>query len=248
MRSESGGFGSRFLLLKCRLMLRVFACLVMSVAAAAQSAAPKIVGKFIEYGPERQRLTIQYRKAHQDPKADSIQIVPRMVVLHYTVIPTFDATWKYFNSVHAETARAALSGAGDVNVSAQFLVDRDGTIYRLMPETEMARHCIGLNHVSIGVENVGDGDKLPLTPEQVESNARLVRYLAGKFKIEYLIGHQEYRRMEKAKFADGTPVFLELDPQYRNQKQDPGDEFMKKVREKVADLKLAGPPATRPRD
>jgi len=26
-----------------------------------------------------------------------------------------------------------------------------------MPETWMARHCIGLNHVAIGIENVGDG-------------------------------------------------------------------------------------------
>ena len=216
----------------------------LATSATAQSeAAPKIIDKFIDFGAERQRLTIEYRRAHQDPKADSIRMLPRMIVLHYTVIPTFDATWKYFNNFHAETARAALAGAGDVNVSAQFVVDRDGTIYRLMPETDMARHCIGLNHVAIGVENVGDGDKLPLTPEQVKSNAKLVRYLAGKYKIEYLIGHQEYRRMEGAKFADGTPVFVELDPKYRNQKQDPGEEFMRRIREKVADLKLAGPPA-----
>ena len=33
--------------------------------------------------------------------------------------------------------------------SAQFLVDRDGTIYSLMPETFMARHVIGLNLSSI---------------------------------------------------------------------------------------------------
>ena len=228
-------------------MLRKLLFLVLSMTAAAPSDPPlKIIDKFIDYGSERQKLTIDYRRAHQDPRADSIKITPRMIVLHYTVIPSFDATWKYFNNVHAETARTALSGAGDVNVSAQFVIDRDGTIYRLMPETDMARHCIGLNHVAIGVENVGDGDKLPLTPEQVESNAKLVRYLAGKYKIEYLIGHQEYRLMEGRKFSNGAPIFVELDPKYRNQKQDPGEDFMRKVREKVADLKLAGPPAASP--
>ena len=42
----------------------------------------------------------------------------------------------------------------------------------------MARHCIGLNHVAIGIENVGDGEKLPLTPAQVQADAALVRATA----------------------------------------------------------------------
>jgi N-acetylmuramoyl-L-alanine amidase len=73
-----------------------------------------------------------------------------------------------------------------------------------MPETWMARHCIGLNRVAIGIENVGDGAKYPLTDRQVEANASLVRYLAGKYSIAYLLGHNEYRRMEK------TPLFWNL--------------------------------------
>jgi hypothetical protein len=45
----------------------------------------------------------------------------------------------------------------------------------------------------------------------------------------------EYRKME------GTPLFLELDPKYRNSKPDPGADFMKQVRTLVADLKLQDP-------
>jgi len=163
-------------------------------------------------------------------------IQPRMIILHWTGIASFESTWKYFNRTRAEAARSELAAAGEVNVSAHFLVDRDGTIYRLMPETWMARHCIGLNHVAIGIENVGDGGRSPLTPEQVKANAALVRYLAGRYPITQLIGHMEYRRME------GTPYFLELDPKYRNTKPDPGAEFMRQVRSQVADLKLEGPP------
>jgi N-acetylmuramoyl-L-alanine amidase len=197
-----------------------------------------IQSKPIDYGAERVRLTIEYRRSHQDPKADSVEIQPKMIILHWTAIDSFASTWSYFNHVKAESARPELAAAGEVNVSAHFLVDRDGTIYQLMPETWMARHCIGLNHLAIGVENVGDGSKYPLTEAQVKADAELVRYLKGKYPITHLIGHMEYRRME------GTPLFLELDPKYRNNKPDPGAEFMSKVRTLVRDLNLQGAPAT----
>lgn len=196
----------------------------------------RIKSKPINFDQERIDLTLAYRRRHQDPAAKDVVIQPQMIILHWTGISTFAATWNYFNRKRAEAAREDLAAAGDVNVSAHFLVDRDGAIYRLMPETWMARHCIGLNHLAIGIENVGDGGKLPLTQAQVEADAALVRYLTQKYPIKYLIGHLEYRRMEK------TPLFLELDPKYRNTKPDPGAAFMKTVRAKVADLKLQGPP------
>ncbi len=196
----------------------------------------RIESKPINFDQERIELTIAYRRLHQDPAAKDVIIEPRMIILHWTGISSFASAWNYFNRIRAEAERADLAAAGEVNVSAQFLVDRDGTIYRLMPETWMARHCIGLNHVAIGIENVGDGEKLPLTEAQVKADAALVRYLAGRYPITHLIGHMEYRRME------GTPFFLELDPKYRNTKPDPGAEFMRKVRALVADLKLQGPP------
>lgn len=196
----------------------------------------RIKPKLINFGQERIQLTIAYRREHQDAKADDVIIHPKMVILHWTGNPTFESTWNYFNRTRAEPARAELAAAGEVNVSAHFLVDRDGSIYRLVPETWTARHCIGLNHVAIGIENVGDGEKFPLTGAQVNSDAALVRYLAGKYPITHVIGHQEYRRME------GHPYFLELNPKYRNTKPDPGADFMRQVRALVADLKLEGPP------
>jgi N-acetylmuramoyl-L-alanine amidase len=214
---------------------------IIAIASNAQQPNPKnakplFIDKFINYNQERIDLTIAYRRAHQDPKASDVIIQPKMIILHWTAIDSLSSTWNYFNRTRAEAARDQLAAAGDVNVSAQFLVDRDGTIYRLMPENWMARHCIGLNHVAIGVENVGDGDKHPLTDAQVAADAALVRYLAAKYPITHLIGHLEYRDME------GTLYFVELDPKYRNRKPDPGNLFMSKVRALVADLKLQGPP------
>lgn len=195
----------------------------------------RIRNKPIDFDKERIELTIAYRRVHQDPSASDVIIQPKMIILHWTGIGSFASAWDYFNRTRAEAARAELAAAGEVNVSAHFLVDRDGAIYRLMPETWMARHCIGLNHVAIGIENVGD-EKLPLTQAQAQADAALVRYLAAKYPITHLIGHMEYRRME------GTPFFLERDPKYRNTKPDPGAGFMKQVRAMVTDLKLQGPP------
>jgi N-acetylmuramoyl-L-alanine amidase len=196
----------------------------------------KIKSRPISFSQERIDLTLAYRRIHQDPHAKDILIQPRMIILHWTGINSLDSTWHYFNRTRAEAARPELSAAGEVNVSAHFLVDRDGTIFQLMPETWMARHCIGLNHVAIGIENVGDGEKFPLTDAQAKANAALVRYLKATYPIDYLIGHMEYRRME------GTPLFVERDPNYRNNKPDPGNDFMRKVRALVKDLKLQGPP------
>jgi beta-N-acetylhexosaminidase len=135
--------------------------------------------------------------------------------------------------------RADIAAAGALNVSAHFLVDRDGTIYRLMGENIMARHVIGLNYTSIGIENVGGkGDKADdLTPAQRQANIDLVFYLKGKYpSIEYLIGHHEYLQMES------TPLWLERDKGYRTKKSDPGEKFMSAVRHAVAPLHLKAPP------
>ena len=159
-----------------------------------------------------------------------------MIVLHHTAIPSFKRTWRYFNRVRIDRGRRKVSRAGQVNVSSHFVVDRDGTVYRLMPETSMARHTIGLNHISIGVENVGDNKKHPLTQAQVRANIALIRRLARRFPITHVIGHHEYRQME------GHPYFKERDPGYRTTKIDPGARFMRQVRAGIGDLNLSGPP------
>lgn len=194
----------------------------------------QIVDRPIPFGARRRSLTLAYLNAHVDPTLRSIALEPRAIVLHWTALPTFEASHAAF--VPTELAdRPELSGAGRVNVSAHFLIDRDGTVARLMPEDLVGRHTIGLNHVAIGVENVGSASEPP-TEAQVEANAALVRHLASRHPITHLLGHHEYRRME------GHPYFRELDPGYRTTKHDPGDAFMASVRDRIADLGLSAPP------
>jgi N-acetyl-anhydromuramyl-L-alanine amidase AmpD len=155
---------------------------------------------------------------------DTPMIVPKLIVLHHTVIPTMQRTYEVFYRPQLPDSRKELQGAGSLNVSSQFLVDRDGAIYQLMPENLMARHVIGLNHCAIGIENVGGTEELPLTRSQLRANIWLVNYLKEKYDIEYLIGHHEYQ------FFQGHELWLEKDSGYRTVKTDPGKKFMRKVR------------------
>lgn len=207
---------------------------VLSARSFEDSAAPAIVDAPIKWTDERARLTLEYRQRHSDPDAKDLTIEPHVIVLHYTDGDSAKATRAYFDNVRIEAARKDLARAGAVNVSAHFLVDRDGTIYRLQPETRFARHCIGLNHIAIGIENVGDGDKHPLTEAQVAADAALVRDLAARYPITHLLGHYEVMKLR------GNPLYVERDASYHNDKPDPGERFMAAVRERVADLKLSG--------
>ena len=187
------------------------------------------------WSEERAALTLAYRRLHSDAAAQDLDITPRVIVLHYTGAGTASSARHTFAPARLGTSRPELARGGAVNVSAHFLVDRDGTILRLQPETRYARHCIGLNHISIGIENVGDEARWPLTDAQIAANAALVRDLARRFPITHLLGHHE-----AASFA-GHPYFVELVRGYTNTKPDPGARFMERVRQAVADLQLAGP-------
>lgn len=194
-----------------------------------------IVDAPMAWSAERERLTLEYRRQHSDADATDLVIEPRVIVLHYTGGGSAKATRGYFDNPTIEASRKELARAGRVNVSAHFVVDRDGTIYQLQPVTRFARHCIGLNHIAIGIENAGDEDRYPLTEAQVAADAALIRELSRTHRITHLLGHHEVMGMRE------SALYVEREPSYKNDKGDPGKAFMAKVRARVADLALAGP-------
>ncbi len=200
--------------------------------------APRVRERPISFSASRRAATIEYIGKRYGLSADTIEIKPQLIVLHWTGLPTLQASWRAFDGETLAAGRSDVAAGGDLNVSAHFLVDRDGSIHRLMPETWMARHVIGLNRSAIGIENVGGGsDRDDLTPAQAQANAWLIRELKDRFpEIEFLIGHHETSGFE------GHPLWLEKDPGYRTIKSDPGAAFMRKVRDLVSDLGLQGPP------
>ena len=103
------------------------------------SSSLNIVDKPISFSKERIELTEEYQKNHYGIDKDNITIVPKIIVLHWTAINSFQKSFDTFNQEKLEGSRPDLANAGQVNVAIQFLVDKDGEVYRLMPETEMAR-------------------------------------------------------------------------------------------------------------
>ena len=185
----------------------------------------------IEFTQKRVDLTKQYIKNSYGLDVKDISIIPKIIIIHHTACDNLIESFNRLNPEILLSDRKDITNAGNLNVSAQFLVDSNGTIYSLMSETNMARHVIGLNLSSIGIENVG-GNKKSLTAEQLKANIELVKYLKEKYKtIEYLIGHYEYQNFEK------HPLFLEKNPNYRTIKHDPSVEFMQNLRGNFLDLK-----------
>lgn len=213
-------------------------------AVAAEAWSPRLADgtrvriRPLPFGAVRSQATLDYlRERTGEAALDSILFTPRMIVVHWTAIPTLRETWDAFAPELLPAGRPEIAAAGRVNVSAQFLVDRDGTIYQLLPETVVARHVIGLNQVAIGIENVG-GPEAPLTPAQLDANQALVTHLVGKHPtIRHLIGHLEYREWE------GSPLWRERDAAYRTEKSDPGAGFLAALRSRLAALGLDAGPA-----
>lgn len=205
----------------------LFLLLVSSLAHAFSCYEPQLIHQTpIQFNNQRIALTQQYQLTHYGIDSQSIEIEPRMIVLHWTCIATFAATFSVFDPpTFPENSSRKKDLPGELNVSSHFVVDRDGSIYQLMPETWMARHVIGLNHYAIGIENVGGvNGKDDLTEEQAQANAFLVCYLKQKYPdIHYVIGHKDYLTFKN------TPLWLEVDPNYQTDKIDPGPVFLDKV-------------------
>lgn len=218
--------------LKIPLMSCILACTLASTALASDMLACdfKLHQRYVNLGPERDQLSKEYIQKHYGFKPESLSIDPRLVVIHWTGIESLQASFNVFNNMRLPGYRKELINASALNVGVHFLVAKNGDVYQLLPLPYFARHVIGLNYSAIGVENVG-GTNGRLTPEQLDSNNRLVRCLLKTYpEVKYVIGHYEYRAFE------ATPLFLEKDPSYRTVKTDPGVEFMSELRVRLKDL------------
>ena len=215
-----------------RYYFTIFYVFLLSISSiSCEDSEIHITKKDIIFDDLRTNLTKQYIKERYNFEAESITIDPKIIVVHWTATKTFEQAFNTFQSPSLQGSRNDISYASDLNVSAHFLVDRNGEVFQLMKDNIMARHVIGLNYSSIGIENVGGIEGYPLTNEQLISNVKLVKYLKSKYpKIDYLIGHFEYTNFENHE------LWLEKDSLYRTIKIDPGIEFMNKLRKDLNNL------------
>ncbi|MBU1658513.1 N-acetylmuramoyl-L-alanine amidase [bacterium] len=205
------------------------------VCAYALIEACEIKQTPINFDESRVELTKKYIKSSYNLDVEDIKIIPKIIIIHHTGIDDFNTSLSWFIEPKLLNNRPYIAMAGNVNVSAHFMVEQDGTVHQLMPDNIMARHVIGLNYNSIGIENVGGADfKDNLTLAQLEANVRLINHLKKKYDtIEYVAGHYEYRCFEK------NALWLEMNENYRTVKRDPSERFMRDLRKNIKGFKEA---------
>jgi beta-N-acetylhexosaminidase len=164
----------------------VFAALALTLSLVV-APKPHIVWKPIPFGPQRKAETAAYAEKHYG--IHSWRLHPRVIVEHYTGSNSFSAAWNTFAVDTPDPELGELPGT-----CAHFVVDRDGTIYQLVPLTVMCRHTVGLNYAAIGIEHVGTSDAEILRDRaQLRSSLELTAWLVGRFhiRIRNVIGHSE---------------------------------------------------------
>jgi N-acetyl-anhydromuramyl-L-alanine amidase AmpD len=210
-----------------KLRLVFFCTLLCSGTNVSASTLDSLAIQSPIFDAERLQLTAEYSQRHYGV-ATAVLSKPQMIVVHFTTIPTREKSLDFFRPPRIDRQiRRDIAGGGEVNVSAHYLVDRDGTLYQLAAEDVLCRHIIGFNHTAIGIENVAvDADDL--TPAQLEANAALIsRIVQRQASIRFLIGHHEYRDNTLPHYQ----LYREDDVTYRfTDKVDPGPLFMTKLR------------------
>jgi beta-N-acetylhexosaminidase len=171
-----------------RILLVLALALLCAPAAEASVPKPTIVSKPIPFGAKRKHEMAAYAQRHYGISSYRLSS-PHVIVEHYTVTSTFSATWNTFAPDRPDAELHELPGT-----CSHFVIDRDGTIYQLVPLSIMCRHTVGLNYTAIGIEHVGTSDAQVLgDAKQMRASLRLTRWLQAKFGIatKNVIGHNE---------------------------------------------------------
>lgn len=154
---------------------------------------------------------IQKPSPNFDERKNSID----MIVIHATATDTLDETFSYL--IHS---------AAPNRVSAHYVIDRDGTVYRLVDEQKRAWHAgvsawdgkTDINSCSVGIEfqcPACDDELGDFTPEQLQAGVLLCRDICKRYGIT---AHNVVRHSDIAPDRKKDPGFLF-----------PWDDFVKRV-------------------
>jgi len=159
-----------------------------TTAARPVAARPTIVQRPIPFGAKRRQEMRAYARRHYG--IDDFHLRdPKVIVEHYTATNTLQSAYATFANDVRDVELHELPGT-----CAHFIVDKDGTIYQLVPLTIMCRHTVGLNWTAFGIEQVGLTAREVLNrPAQYGAVVRLTSWLRCRYAIAVrnVIGHNE---------------------------------------------------------
>jgi len=151
--------------------------------------------------PEKEIKYLPSPHLNQRPNHQPIDLI----VLHTISLPDGEFSMQYISDFFLgklnTTAHPNLKELKSIQVSAHFVVARNGIITQFVPTEKRAWHAgesawLGredCNDYSIGIEMVGD-ERTPFTPKQYTETARLCRSLMQRYPNmdkTRIVGHQD---------------------------------------------------------
>lgn len=94
----------------------------------------------------------------------------KKIALHITQGPTAQSAINWFNNPASQ-------------VSAHFVIDRDGTTYQLLSISDSAWHVQAANSYTVGIEHAAIAGKLMATEAQYSASSMLIAYLCKLLEL-----------------------------------------------------------------
>lgn len=187
---------------------------------------PPVVARMLPYRDWEDEYKTYFQRHTGRPV---ISLQPTILVMHYTVCDTFETAWNVFT----RGARMSAGDAGTVygHPSVHFMIDRDGTIYQLLPLDRRATGTYGVNHCALQVEMVAvDEADLLNNPALLKASFRLARALTSRYHIPL---RKVYAHADVSAGQSVVPEYLDLaDHAYPTRypasstRTDPGEGYM----------------------
>jgi N-acetyl-anhydromuramyl-L-alanine amidase AmpD len=194
---------------------------------------PKYVSWFLPYQTWEAEYRNYFQRHYHDP---SLTLKPTLICMHYTVTPSASTVYDMF----CRGTQMCAGDAGTVfgHVSVHLMIDKDGTIYQLLPFDRKCTGAYGVNHKAISIEMVATTESDLLShPAQLYQSFCVVRDLMRKYNIPLsgLIAHSdvsagksvvpEYLDYADSKYPDSYPS--------SSTRTDPGSTYMTWLRDYI---------------
>jgi N-acetyl-anhydromuramyl-L-alanine amidase AmpD len=192
---------------------------------------PKYVSWLLPYQAWEAEYRNYFQRHYHEP---SLTLKPSLICMHYTVTPSASSVYDMF----CRGTQMCAGDAGTVfgHVSVHLMIDKDGTIYQLLPFDRKCTGAYGVNHRAISIEMVATSESdLISHPAQLYRSFCVVRDLMRKYNIPLsgIIAHSdvsagksvvpEYLDYADSRYPDSYPS--------SSTRTDPGSTYMSWLRE-----------------
>lgn len=177
-----------------------------------------ISGFFLVGCAPMQQPSVTTPLPHAEEPLQAVKKKP-LFIIEKAVSTGFDSvtqSTRFIDTIIVHTARAEPPNEYEVDallavfahyrVASHYVIDRNGTVFRLVDEKNIAHHAgksrmsdgrEGVNAFSVGIELINGEEDRPTVP-QYDSLALLVTDICGRYKIEHILGHKDIAPSRKS--------------------------------------------------